>query len=151
MDNVKPGTTLVLYNFAARTLTGPYEALESPKWTDVPDAWQGGRGAPPGRRLISAFPVQVPIGASPLMEAVTATLGGDFRPSVGGLPLGSPARDSAQQERHERETFLLVPPHFLYVVHKLKHVARVTPRILGASRVALAPGEGEHVHRLVRA
>ena len=90
VDNVKPGTTLVLYNFAARTLTGPYEALESPKWNDVPDAWHGGRGAPPGRRLISAFPVQVPIGASPLMEAVTATLGGDFRPSVGGLPLGSP-------------------------------------------------------------
>jgi len=24
------------------------------------------------------------------MEAVTATLGGDFRPSMGGLPLGSP-------------------------------------------------------------
>jgi ankyrin repeat domain-containing protein 17 len=90
VDSVKPGTTLILYNFAARTLTGPYEALDAPKWNDVPDAWQGGRGAPPGRRLISAFPVQVAIGASPLMEAVTATLGGDFRPSMGGLPLGSP-------------------------------------------------------------
>ena len=34
--------------------------------------------------------MQVPIGPSPLMEAVTATLDGDFRPSMGGLPLGSP-------------------------------------------------------------
>ena len=90
VDHVKPGTTLILYNFAARTLTGPYEALSAPKWNEHADAWQGGRGAPPGRRLISAFPVQVPIGPSPIMEAVTATLGGDFRPSMGGLPLGSP-------------------------------------------------------------
>ena len=90
VDAVKPGTTLILYNFAARTLTGPYEALDAPKWNEIPDAWQGGRGAPPGRRLISAFPVQVAVGASPLMEAVTTTLGGDFRPSMGGLPLGSP-------------------------------------------------------------
>ena len=34
--------------------------------------------------------MRVPIGPSPLMEAVTATLDGDFRPSMGGLPLGSP-------------------------------------------------------------
>ena len=90
VDHVKPGTTLILYNFAARTLTGPYEALSAPKWNEHADAWQGGRGAPPGRRLVSAFPAQVPIGPSPIMEAVTATLGGDFRPSMGGLPLGSP-------------------------------------------------------------
>ena len=27
VDHVEPGTTLILYNFAARTLSGPYEAL----------------------------------------------------------------------------------------------------------------------------
>ena len=90
VDHVKPGTTLILYNFAARTLTGPYEATSNPKWNEHADAWQGGRGAPPGKRLVSAFPVQVQIGASPIMEPVTALLGGDFKPSVGGLPLGSP-------------------------------------------------------------
>ena len=90
VDHVKPGTTLILYNFAARTLSGPYEALTAPQWNEYPEAWQGGRGAPPGRRLISAFPVQVAIGPSPIMEAVTSHLGGDFRPSMGGLPLGSP-------------------------------------------------------------
>ena len=89
-DHVKLGTTLVLYNFAARTLTGPYEALGPPKWNEHADAWQGGRGAPPGKRLVSAFPVQVAMGPSPIMAPVTASLGGDFRPSAGGLPLGSP-------------------------------------------------------------
>ena len=89
-DHVKQGTTLVLYNFAARTLTGPYEARGPPKWNEHADAWQGGRGAPPGKRLVSAFPVQVAIGPSPIMAPVTASLGGDFRPSAGGLPLGSP-------------------------------------------------------------
>ena len=89
-DHVKAGTTLILYNFAARTLTGPYEALGPPKWNEHADAWQGGRGAPPGKRLVSAFPVQVAIGPSPIMAPVTAGLGGDFRPSAGGLPLGSP-------------------------------------------------------------
>ena len=90
VDHVKTGTTLILYNFAARTLTGPYEALGPPKWNEHADAWQGGRGAPPGKRLVSAFPVQVAMGPSPIMAPVTASLGGDFRPSVGGLPLGSP-------------------------------------------------------------
>jgi len=50
VEHVKPGTTLVLYNFAARTLSGPYEALAAPGWNEVPEGWQGGRGAPPGRR-----------------------------------------------------------------------------------------------------
>jgi hypothetical protein len=79
-DNVKQGTTLYLYDFSARTLTGPYKALESPKWNAVPEAWQGGRG-----RLISAFPVQVRIGACPLMEPVTFSV-------AGYIGLGKPTR-----------------------------------------------------------
>ena len=35
VDHVKPGTTLVLYNFAARTLSGPYEALAAPGWNEL--------------------------------------------------------------------------------------------------------------------
>jgi hypothetical protein len=38
---IKAGTTLVLYNFASRTLSGPYEALTAPKWNTFSDAWQG--------------------------------------------------------------------------------------------------------------
>ena len=55
VDSVKPGTTLILYNFAARTPRGRTRPSDAPKWNDVPDAWQGAARAT-RRRLISAFP-----------------------------------------------------------------------------------------------
>jgi ankyrin repeat domain-containing protein 17 len=88
VDHVKQGTTLILYNFAARTLTGPYEALGAPKWNEHADAWQGGRGAPPGKRLVSAFPVQVAIGPSPIMAPVTGEPGRRLPTERGRPPSG---------------------------------------------------------------
>jgi hypothetical protein len=38
VDYVKPGTVLVLYNFAARTLSGPYRALTAPQWNTHAEA-----------------------------------------------------------------------------------------------------------------